>query len=97
MANHAAASISELMQVEFAQQDCASRFQAANYFGVCGWNVIFQYRAGGSGFYTGGFNQVFYSERNSMQWAFPLSAGNLRFSFAGRFQCCVARYGNKSV
>src|ERR1041385_5106055 len=97
VANDAAASISKFVQVELAKQDCASRFQAANDFRVRGGDVVSQHGAGGCGLYSGGFNQVFYCERNSMERTSPFSAGDLSFSFACVFQRSHIRHGNKCV
>ena len=97
VANDAAASVGKLVQVEFAEQNCASGFKSPNDFRVRGGNIISKDSAGRSGFDAGRFYQIFYGHGNAVQRPLPFSAGDLSFSFAGRFQRRCIRYGNESV
>ena len=97
MADDRASAVSELMQVQFAQQHSPGRLESLHDGCVVLRNVILQHRAGRSGFYTCGFNQIFNCQRNAMQRAFPGAVSDFCFSFAGRIHGRVGSDGDESI
>src|SRR6266852_4959427 len=80
MADEAAASISEFMQIEFAEQYGARRFEPAYDFGIGGRNKIFQHSAGCCCSDACGLSQVLHRQWNTVQRSLPFAAHDFRFS-----------------
>src|SRR4029453_8089223 len=95
--DHRTRAVSELMHVEFSENDCARSFESTDNVSVLCWDAIFEPTAGSSRTHSSRIDEILQRDRDSMKWTTPTSALNLGFSFACSRQCGICRNGNKCV
>src|SRR5262249_43817148 len=95
--DHRAASVSKLVHVELAEEHRPSAFEPADDFSILRWNSVLEHTARGGGSDTRGVNEVFQSDRNSVERALPPAALDIRLGTPRLGQRRTRGDGDESV
>ena len=85
------------MQVQLADDDRARSLQLPNQSGIFGRNSLAELIAGGGGANARGIEQVFQSDRNTVQRAAPVTGHDFGFGLARLVERQIAGDGDERV
>ena len=90
-------AISELMQVQFPQQDSAGFLQSPNNFRIFQRHAVCKHRAGGCSADSRRIDQIFQRDRDAMQRSAPFVRERVRLPVARLVERIVLRNRNERV